>query len=255
MIPKILKKYETALKAYERTCIRIKANPREENPLNDDLKLTESKFLGKPFFPINKQYPKDKNEKPMVMLAQINFEEIPKIDFFPTDGILQLFFSATEWYDEDVKIIYHEKETLNEPSLKDFSFLTIKDYEEIPIDKLHKLHFEKGIDKGSSEDSQFDFLFNGIGYWDFIEQLKEEEENEFNNYFDATGHKIGGYADFTQYDPREYSKEQENDIQLLQIDVDDYIMFGDSGIAHIFIDKESLIKKDFSKAYFYWDCC
>lgn len=63
------------------------------------------------------------------------------------------------------------------------------------------------------------------------------------------------YAEFTQSDPRDYNIEQRNDIQVLQIDVDDYIMFGDSGLGHIFISQENLIKKDFSKAYFYWDCC
>ncbi|NAS31851.1 DUF1963 domain-containing protein [Flavobacteriaceae bacterium R38] len=255
MIPEFLKKFELDLKPYQREVVRIKAKPRKEELLEDNLGLTTSKFLGTPFFPKDKEYPKDKTGKPMIMIAQLNFEQIPKLEFFPKNGILQLFLSSNDWYDEDSKIIYHTKEELNKQVLDDFSFLTIEDYEEIPIYKLHQLSFEKGIDNGGSEDSQFDYLFDGVDFWDFIENLPEEQEKQFGEYFDSTGHKIGGYAEFTQSDPRDYSAEQRNDIQVLQIDVDDHIMFGDSGLGHIFISQEALIKKDFSKAYFYWDCC
>jgi uncharacterized protein YwqG len=252
MIPDFLKKFESDLKKYEREFIRIKAKPRKEKLLEDNLELTESKFLGFPFFPQEKQYPKDKNGKPMIMIAQLNFEHIPKLENFPENGILQLFLSSTDWYDEDSKIIYHSKEDLSNQTINDFSFLSIKDYEESPIYKLHKLSFQKCIDKGGSEDSQFDYEFNGVDYWEFTENLTQEQEKQFGEYFDSMGHKIGGYAEFTQSDPRAYNSEQNEDIQILQIDVDDNIMFGDSGLGHIFINKENLINKDFSKAYFYW---
>ncbi|MFP4846663.1 YwqG family protein [Winogradskyella sp. PE311] len=255
MIPEFLKNFEPDLKKYEREFIRIKAKPRKEKLLEDNLNLKESKFLGKPFFPLDKEYPKDENGKSMIMVAQLNFEQIPELDSFPKNGILQLFLSATDWYQEDFAIIYHTVEELSKEPLNDFSFITEKDYEEMPVFKLHQLSFEKGIDKGGSEDSQFDYLFNGIDYWDFTEKLTEQQEELFGKYFDATGHKIGGYAEFTQSDPRDYNADQRDDIQVLQIDVDDQIMFGDSGLGHIFISKENLIKKDFTKAYFYWDCC
>jgi len=255
MIPDFLKKFEAGLKKYEREFVKIKAKPRREKIPEDNLELVDSKFLGFPFFPKEKEYPKDRNGKPMIMIAQLNFEQIPKLEHFPENGILQLFLSSTDWYDEDSKIIYHSKEELSQQVITDFSFISIKDYEEIPIYKLHQLYFEKKIDKGGSEDSQFDYLFDGADYWDFTENLNEEEEKQFGEYFDSMGHKIGGYAEFTQSDPRHYNAGQRNDIQVLQIDVDDHIMFGDSGLGHIFISKENLIAKEFSKAYFYWDCC
>ena len=89
----------------------------------------------------------------------------------------------------------------------------------------------------------------------FYDTLSEDEQKEFDNYFVSSGHKIGGYANFTQSDPRCYEVSEENDIQILQIDIDDYIMFGDSGIGHIFINPEDLSKNRLDKAYFYWDCC
>ncbi|MGY3795154.1 YwqG family protein [uncultured Aquimarina sp.] len=255
MIPDFLKKFESDLKKYEREFVRIIAKPQKEKPLEDNLDLKDNKFLGIPFFPINKEYPKDQNGKPMIMIAQLNFEQIPELDLFPKNGILQLFLSPSDWYLDGSAIVYHTFEELTKETLSDFSFIQEKDYDEMPVFKLHRLSFEKGIDKGASEDSQFDYLFDDMDYWDFTENLTEEKEKQFGEYFDAMGHKIGGYAEFTQSDPRDCNDGQSDDIQVLQIDVDDHIMFGDSGIGHIFIDKESLLEKDFSKAYFYWDCC
>lgn len=255
MIPDFLKEYETDLKTYEREFVRIKAKVQKGKLLEDNLNLIDSKFLGFPFFPEQKQYPRDKSGKPMIMIAQLNFEQIPKLEHFPDKGILQLYLSPTDWYDEDSKIIFHSKDQLDEKPLSDFSFLSIDDYEDMPIYKRHQLLFEKGIDKGGSEDSLFDYLFKGKEFWDFHDSLNEEQQKQLTNYFDSTGHKIGAYAEFTQSDPRDYNAEQKNDIQVLQIDIDKHIMFGDSGLGHIFISKENLIKQDFSKAYFYWDCC
>ncbi|CAM1344517.1 YwqG family protein [Tenacibaculum amylolyticum] len=255
MIPEFLKKYESELRKYEREVIRINAMPTKDLILEDSLGIKESKFLGKPFFPKDKEYPKDHNDKPLILIAQINFEEIPHLEHFPKDGILQLFLFSEDWYEDEYKIVYHSKEELIKESIEDFSFLTEKDYDESPIFKIHSLSFKKDIDRGASEDSQFDFSFGGLDYWEFTEALSEEDEEKLADYIDATGHKLGGYAEFTQSDPREYEIGKKEDIQLLQIDVDDEIMFGDSGVGHIFIDKENLIKKDFTKAYFYWDCC
>lgn len=253
-MPDFLKPFEADLKKYEREALKITASPINANPLEDKLELKDSKFLGAPFFPVGNTYPTDKNGKPMVLLAQLNFEQIPNLENFPKDGILQLFLSAESWYDDGYKIIYLKQEDLEKNPVTDFSFLEPEDYEDIPVHKPHKLSFEKITDKGSCMDSQFDYSFDDMDYWDFAETLEEDQKAILNNYFDASGHKLGGYAEFTQEDPRENSPETFDDIQLLQIDTDKHIMFGDGGIAHIFINKENLMKKDFSKAYFYWDC-
>jgi uncharacterized protein YwqG len=44
-------------------------------------------------------------------------------------------------------------------------------------------------------------------------------------------------------------------VLLLQIDTDEQIMFGDSGVANVFISPEALRNKQFDQAYFHWDCC
>ncbi|APZ47937.1 hypothetical protein BW723_17265 [Polaribacter reichenbachii] len=255
MIPKFLKKYEEALKKYEREFVKINAKPIKCELLKDSLSIRESKFLGKPFLPLDKEYPKDKKGNPMIMIAQLNFEEIPNLENFPKEGLLQLFLSPFDWYEEGFKIFFHSKKDLEKEHLTDFSFLNESYYEESPVFKIHKLTFEKSIDKGNSEDLQFDFSFDGLPYWEFEDTLAEVERNDLFDFFTCESHKIGGYADFTQSDPRDCEGNNVDDIQLLQIDSEDDIMFGDSGLGHIFINKKSLLEKDFSKAYFYWDCC
>ncbi|MGZ3920265.1 MAG: YwqG family protein, partial [Bacteroidia bacterium] len=218
------------------------------------LPIKQSKFLGKPFLPVDKLYPKSKNGTPMIMLAQINFAEAPALENYPASGILQLFVSPTDWYDmDDYYILFHEN--VDQDFQTDFSFLTSDLYEESPINCEHKLTFSKEIEYGGTEDFRFQLNFNGKSYYDYQETLSKSQQEEMDKLFYTIGHKIGGYAYFTQSDPRDYDKLKKNDVLLLQIDTDDEIMFGDSGVANVFINIDELKNKNFDKAYFNWDCC
>ena len=55
--------------------------------------------------------------------------------------------------------------------------------------------------------------------------------------------------------PRDYSPGKPVDVMLLQIDTDKEIMFGDSGVANVFISPIALKNRQFDEAYFHWDCC
>lgn len=249
MIPDFLATFKTNLEEYKMETIKIEAISISNK---ESIEITESKFLGKPFLPKNIQYPTDEKGKPMILWAQINFEEVPNIDNYPSSGILQFYASSDNWYDTtDYKILFHEE--INQDIQTDFSFLNDDLYEDSPIYKEHRLNFKKQIEYGSSEDYRFSMQFDGKDFWEFQETLNKKEQEEIEKIIDGTGHKIGGYAYFTQGDPREYN--QKGDILLLQIDTDENIMFGDSGVANIFISPENLANKNFDKAWFYWDCC
>jgi uncharacterized protein YwqG len=251
MIPVFLKQFAAEIEKYKLEAVKIVATPIEDN---ETLLIKQSKFLGKPFLPIEIEYPKSLNGTPMILLAQINFVEIPKLDNYPTQGILQLFVSPTDWYDmEDYSILFHED--TDQEFQTDFSFLTDDIYEESPIYCEHKLSFTKQIEYGGVQDNRFELTFGGKDYDDFQETLTKEQQEELDALFYSTGHKIGGYAFFTQSDPREYEEHKKKDILLFQIDTDDEIMFGDSGVANVFINPDELKKKNFDKAYFNWDCC
>jgi len=249
-IPKNIKKFEFEINKYALETIVINAKPSKKD---EPTKITESKFLGKPYLPLNVEYPKDKTGKPMIMLAQINFAEIPKLELYPDKGIFQLFVASEDWYDmEDYKILFHEE---LENYQQDFSFLKDELFSDSPIECEHKLSFEKKIEFGSPTDFRFDLNFDGDDLYDFQENLDKKEIKELDDFFDSCGHKIGGYAYFTQSDPRDYDEKNINDLLILQIDTDEKIMFGDSGVANVFINKNDLIEKRFEKAYFNWDCC
>jgi uncharacterized protein YwqG len=64
------------------------------------------------------------------------------------------------------------------------------------------------------------------------------------------GHKVGGYPWFTQADPRHADTELR---LLLQLDSDDEIMWGDSGVGNVFIRESDLAASRFDRVMFTWD--
>ncbi len=249
MLPHFLKKFEKDLKSYAKKYIKIEAEPVTENG-----NLLSSKFAGNPYWPISREWPKSNAGLPMILLAQINFDDVPALADYPTTGILQLFVSLEAWHEmNDFNVVFHKD--MAAEMLTDFSFVTPAMRAESPIGMEHSLAFTQAEEWGGTEDFRFDFLFDGKQPYEYHEQLPDEEQRIFEELFYATGHKIGGYGYFTQTDPREFDEKSKNDVLLLQIDTADHIMFGDSGIAHIFINEEHLKNHEFDKAYFYWDCC
>ncbi|RZJ53252.1 MAG: DUF1963 domain-containing protein [Flavobacterium sp.] len=250
IFPEYLKKFENDLLKFKLDFIKIQASPLEKS---ETLSFIKSKFLGTPYLPLNMEYPNDKNGKPMVLLAQLNFSEIPQLENYPEKGILQFYIPSEDWYDmEDYKIIYHEEIKDHQT---DFEFLTEELYEDFPVYCEHSLIFSKETEYGGSEDFRFDYTFDDLTYWEFQEKLNKSEQEEIEKFFCNIGHKIGGYAFFTQADPRSSNNESKNDILLFQMDTDEEIMFGDSGVANFFINEEDLKNKNFEKVYFTWDCC
>ncbi len=55
--------------------------------------LLDSKLLGRPYLPKGFEYPRDPDGKPLRLLAQINFADVPPLDDYPDEGILQFFIS------------------------------------------------------------------------------------------------------------------------------------------------------------------
>jgi uncharacterized protein YwqG len=82
--------------------------------------------------------------------------------------------------------------------------------------------------------------------------LNDDEADEFYDYADNCGSKVGGYAFFTQSDSRDVTQDW---VLLLQLDSDAHIMWGDCGVANWFIRREDLIARQFNRILFTWDCC
>ncbi|TGE28356.1 YwqG family protein [Hymenobacter metallicola] len=252
MIPDFLAPFAEQLRQHALQSIKIKATPLGKNGPGS----AASKFGGLPFLPLSVAYPRDENGKPLLLLAQINLAELPATEWLPAAGLLQFYVPTDLGYETgESQVLYLGPEQLGEEMQQDFSFLPADHYNENPVRGEHRLAFALTTEYGGLEDARFTVDFNGRTARAYNSRLPRAQKQEFNKLFGGEGHKLGGYALFTQGDPRAYTPEMAKDVQLLQIDLDEHIMFGDSGVAHFFISAQALQNREFDKAYFYWDCC
>jgi uncharacterized protein YwqG len=263
-LPEELEMYRKQIEGTLKPFVKISTVKRKTN-------MYQSKFAGNPYLPKTMEHPKDANNRPMKLLAQLNFEEIPHLDHLPTKGILQFFISAeddvmgidfdNQTNQTNFKIIFHDQVEKDESLLvTDFSYLDDLDTENFPIEHELFLTFNLDNEPVSINDFKMDELLGeSVDLSVYVSDGEDEKElwEVYNDTFLGDGHKIGGYPFFTQTDPRDYEERYaEKDILLLQIDsdFDNGIMWGDSGIANFFIRKQDLLNLNFSNVLYNWDC-
>lgn len=243
--------------------------------------LEQSKIGGVPFLKSLENIPVDvKNEK-MILLAQINFSELPEgQSVFPTNkGILQFWISGhDEGYGmgiealddtENSKLIYIEDiET-------DLSYDEVKTYidqfeyedENIPLQGAYSISYSLDEQMLTPVDYRFNDLVIPIwnkvnpefeieslfdGYDELMEAIFETLLNE------EPSHQLGGYPYFAQEDPREFEEElQVYDQLVLQIDSEEKdgieISWGDAGMANVLMKSEDLKAMNFEHYIYTWD--
>ena len=249
--------------------------------LADNLALTDSKLGGIPYIPQGGALPTSVDGKPLFMLAQINCEQLPENTLYPKKGLLQFWIAATEapLYGLDYeapcsndfkRVIYYPDfgEALPmDDFINDYTF----DDKNLPFNSKRQfaLHFKKDTESISLEERAATQLF--FEKWneafsthittidEFFDEVPDDICEEINAYLlkEPTGHKIGGYPYFIEYDPRE-----ENDphtFLLLQIDIDNVegeeICWGNlGGVANFFISPEDLAACQFDNVLYNWDC-
>jgi uncharacterized protein YwqG len=229
--------------------------------------VTSSKLGGNPYLPSGATYPTDVEGQPLFLLAQINCSDLPdlggtSLSDLPTQGILQFYIADDDLYGLDpeqpntpdyFQVLYHpEVDAKN--CVKDFSFLPY--FDDMPLDGVYALSFARAEAPVSLQDVRFDQTFNESPYV-FFDQFGPdavEVKGAYARLSQAGGHKMGGYAHFTQEDPRFEQKEYEGAVLLLQIDSDDdRVNWGDRGVANFFILPEHLKNQDFSRVLYNWD--
>ena len=230
-----------------------------------EISLQQSNFGSYPCIPTDFDYPKDQMGNYMYPLAQINFRDVPKIPGYPESGYLQFYISASdELYGLDFKqpcdqigfrVLFFEESDVKEHKT-DFSFLGNLLHDNLgPVEKPLLLSFKREDEFVGLNDNRYqskkEFHISQLG--DENPLMRDEIEEAAEQDFDSSGHKIGGYAFFTQDDPR--TATTRDWVLLLQIDTADNIMWGDAGVGNFFIDSTNLQNKDFSKVLYNWDCC
>ena len=260
-IPNPLAAYRKPIVASVQPFIRIRTEAEAETS------IIASKFGGNPYLPPGTEYPTDVEGQPLFLLAQINCSDLPPLhdtplSDFPTQGILQFYIADDDLYGLDpeqpttpdyFRVLYHA-EVDRKNCMKDFSFLPY--FDDMPLDDIYALSFELTEAPVSLQDVRFDHTFDESPYV-FFDQFGPdavEVKGAYGRLSQAGGHKMGGYAHFTQEDPRFEQKEYEKAVLLLQIDSDDEgINWGDRGVANFFILPEDLKNRDFSRVLYNWD--
>ena len=258
----------------QREVIRIKLS------LADELAVTDSKVGGVPYIPKEGALPRSAEGKPLFMLAQINCEQLPENSLYPKKGLLQFWIADTEDplygldYDDpcsnDFKRVLYFSTIGEALPIDDFISDYTFDDNYLPFNskKQFALHFKKDTESISLEERAATQLF--FENWneafstqittidDFFEEVPNDICEEINASLlkEPTGHKIGGYPYFIEYDPRE-----ENDphtLLLLQIDIDNVegeeIYWGNGGgVANFFVSPEDMANCKFDDVLFHWE--
>ncbi|OCS91353.1 YwqG family protein [Caryophanon latum] len=224
---------------------------------DESISRTDSKLFGVPYFPLNMPFPTNKDNRPLKLLAQLNFAQMPNFSYFPTTGILQFFIDP---YDDihgmdfddgtnqaGFRVIYHEavEQMMAEQELPtyDESELMMPGVQEV------KMHFTQKTQPISLEDFRAQHLPNEVA------EQYDAWDDYIKLHYNEPLHQVGGYSFFTQTDPREYEY-SDYTVMLLQIDsqMDLDLLWGDVGIANFFVTEEQLKNRDFSRVLYNWDC-
>lgn len=252
-------------------------------PVRAQTKPWESKLLGVPYFPKDRRWPVDRDGKPLVMLAQINFAEMPPLEGYPTEGILQLYVSPG--YDDShgwgmrfdgtheselarltdysyFRAVYfptvsHDAENLiSETPQIEFS----EEYG-FPISGEARLIFKADTSYVRHDDYRFRRYFGKDGY-DFFyddDSVRNDLVDEYDQFIGGRYYqgRIGGYSRVEQHDPRlDFPKEE----WLLLFSLDSFVTneysaeWADGGVGNFYIRPRDLAKRDFSEVMYYWDC-
>ena len=202
-------------------------------------------------------WPLDSKQQPMIHLAQLNLAELPLRDGYPTSGLLQFFIAdddvmGLDFSDSDnyrghvVRLIpaqlfpsatveYHPPQENDGFITGGFFTVTGQLYDQAPC--IEDRDFEK-LNLGLTEEE--------------TDELYDRLEHEYQTIFG------GGWAHFTQFDPRSNDDHREILFQLdtyFGTDGSVELMWGDAGIGNFFISKEDLANLDFSNVLYNWDCC
>ncbi len=242
-IPEILKPYEEYLRSTEKPAIEISFKKGNTLPW-------ESKVGGCPYLESEEDYPRDGDGKPMMFLAQINLDDMPHLEDYPENGLLQFYIGDDDCLGDDspCKVIYIPEYA------KDASRLLSKNpFEENYKDKTPfmnegKMTFVPKTMLIGTECQEFQEKF-----W---KKVSDEVWDALTDVCYPEGSLVGGYPLFVQQAP-EYYDSGEFDTLLLQLDCDDEcgIMFGDAGNCYFLISKEDLKNKNFDNVQYGWQCC
>ena len=248
--------------------IRIKPSEAAE-----PLPVTVSKFGGVPYLPIGVEAPTDSDGVPMGMIAQINCTELPENPIYPPTGMVQFWVSTNAGWGIDKWGIYkgENHRVIYYPQLGEANpdaVATWEDHERDfwwPIKSECALEFttpgreifapNDSINHPLLEKWNQAYPEQAITSLDDFDVYVEEIED-----FTGSGNysRLGGLPDFIQGDPRreepENSDIRRRTVNLLTINSNIGVLWGDCGTANWVIAPDRLAARDFSQVFYEWSC-
>jgi uncharacterized protein YwqG len=278
-VPEVLREYEEAISSTAKPALKIIPVPEK------NLLLWQSKFYGHPYLPDGVEYPTANDSgKPLMLFAQLNFEEIPELPYFPTKGILQFYGepdaemygmkfdrkSEDQFCQDNFRVMYFP-EVIKDKSQLHTEFPYYRPLENtdkhidygFPLLKPCELSFEKINEPISLDDYRIEMVRREqmpyLQYYRTLNKLREDHSlcETYYKEFSHNFHKIGGYPSFYQgHDPRSSISNRDDYILLFQMSSDREagICWGDCGTGNFFIDINRLKQADFSEVLFDWQC-
>jgi uncharacterized protein YwqG len=252
-------------------------------PIIGPTMLWDSKLRGVPYYPKELPWPTDPRGEPLVMLAQINFADMPPLAGYPNEGILQLYISTG--YDPEKQMwgMCNDNEHASElECLTDQSYFRAVYFPTVALDidqlisETPKVEYDEEYGFPAEEEARLQFslgssyvrpddyrfrrffgkdrgeFFRGHGFE--VRELEDAYEKFIGGLHYGT--RIGGYSRVEQLDPR-LKFADEDWVLLFSLDSEmntNYpASWGDGGIGNFYIRSEDLAKRDFSKVMYYWD--
>jgi uncharacterized protein YwqG len=242
----------------------------------------DSKLRGVPYYPKDKTWPRDVRGRPLAMLVQLNFSEMPHLAGYPTEGILQIYIStgynntqlwgmrndnkyqtdqATRTDQSYFRVIYFRQVSRNADDLITATpAVKFHDEYSFPAMDEARLTFALGSSYVRPEDYRFRRFF-GVDRSEFFSRLepdKSDIEEAYEKFMGGREYvaRIGGYSRVEQMDPR-LEFPDEDWILLFSLDSQGDggypVGWGDGGVGNFYIRPEDLARRDFSKVMYYWD--
>lgn len=245
--------------------------------------LCESKIGGTPYLPADTPWPVDSHNAPLILLMQVDCTQLTALPDFPRQGLLQWFIRGDDVYGMDFddirsnkghRVLYHETidPTVTAEQVQ-AKMPPLPEEDDTPLGKTPcRILFGPAEDQPiPALDARFGRLFVEKwnqscpekpiqSVWELCQEFNADDFMRGETKEKSVYHQIGGFPYFTQADPREMDAYPELDTLLLQLDSEmdggeDLVLWGDCGIGNLFISREDLKKRDFSRVGYNWDCC
>ncbi|MCC4596723.1 YwqG family protein [Xanthomonas campestris pv. phormiicola] len=260
----VLAPYRQRLDATRRPVAQLRLQPMAQ----DD--RLASKVGGRPYWTADKAYPQDAHGQPLALLAQVDLATMPPLPGYPTHGMLQFFIGSDDFYGANLdgatdlaalsaqrnfRVVYWPRPDASARQAE----VPLPAADTLPFDPAHPraMQFSVGEETIGSSDVHFAQALGrpldevAAAYAGRHALAQDDVDEALYEALNRGGHKLGGYPEFTQEDPR---KPRDAQVLLLQLDSDEAMMWGDSGIANFFIDPADLQRGDFSRVAYNWDC-